>query len=272
MNHWLLTTAYHQSPLTTGQVAHLLARVGEDCRTWLAAELLTLVRGEMPLAQCTIFAYPEGQEPKVLSCSDQARLVQISRISRDYVKRFHSLDGNRQAMLGHRAKYGGARILAQLQSVEDITHREYRRVCYEQPQISQRMALLNHQEEGGGWLSINFYRGREHGNFTQREIEFIESVAPLLIQVTRLHYRAYIEANQMPALLSQRVEQLYPELTRRDRELLRYLLSGLGAEDIAPLMGIQRSSAATYIKRIYRKVGVSGYRELLGLVVRGRWS
>lgn len=81
-----------------------------------------------------------------------------------------------------------------------------------------------------------------------------------------------IEANQMPALLSQRVEQLYPELTRRDRELLRYLLSGLGAEDIAPLMGIQRSSAATYIKRIYRKVGVSGYRELLGLVVRGRWS
>lgn len=45
MNHWPLTTVYHQVPLTTGQIAHLLARVGEDCRTWLAAELLTLVRG-----------------------------------------------------------------------------------------------------------------------------------------------------------------------------------------------------------------------------------
>lgn len=76
----------------------------------------------------------------------------------------------------------------------------------------------------------------------------------------------------MPSLLSQRVELLYPELTRRDRELLRHLLSGLGAEDIAPLMGIQCSSAATYIKRLYRKVGVSAHRELLGLVVRGRWS
>lgn len=78
----------------------------------------------------------------------------ISRISRGYVECFHSLDGNRQAMLGHREKYGSTRILAQLQSVEDITHHDYRRVCYEQPQIPQRMALLNHQEERA-WLPIN---------------------------------------------------------------------------------------------------------------------
>ncbi len=272
MNYWPLNTPHGQPPVTTGQIAHLLARVGEDCRTWLATELLTLVRGAMPLAQCTIFAYPDDQGPHVLSCSDQSRLVQISRISRDYIERFYSLDGNRQVMLGHKPKQGGARTLAQLQSAGDITHRDYRRICYEQPQISQRMALLNHQHEGGGWLSINFYRGREHGDFNREEIEFIESIAPLLIQVTRLHYRAFIEANQMAVLLSQRVEQLYPELTRRDRELLRHVLSGLRAEDIAPLMGIQVSSAATYLKRLYRKVGVSGHRELLGLVVRGRWT
>jgi DNA-binding CsgD family transcriptional regulator len=36
-------------------------------------------------------------------------------------------------------------------------------------------------------------------------------------------------------------------------------------------MGIQLSSAATYIKRLYRKLGVSGQRELLALATQRKW-
>jgi DNA-binding CsgD family transcriptional regulator len=32
-------------------------------------------------------------------------------------------------------------------------------------------------------------------------------------------------------------------------------------------MGIERSSAQTYLKRVYRKLGISGQRELLGLLM-----
>jgi DNA-binding CsgD family transcriptional regulator len=36
-------------------------------------------------------------------------------------------------------------------------------------------------------------------------------------------------------------------------------------------MGIQCSSAATYIKRLYRKLGISGQRELLALASQAQW-
>ena len=75
----------------------------------------------------------------------------------------------------------------------------------------------------------------------------------------------------MPALLSERVVSLYPELTRRNQELLQLMLAGCEVEDISVNMGIQRSSAATYIKRLYRKLGISGQRELLALATQRKW-
>ena len=74
---------------------------------------------------------------------------------------------------------------------------------------------------------MNFYRGREHDRFSAHEINVIETVAPLILQISRLHYRAYLEANEMPALLSERVASLYPELTRRDQGLLQLMLAGV---------------------------------------------
>jgi len=75
----------------------------------------------------------------------------------------------------------------------------------------------------------------------------------------------------MPALLSERVVSLYPELTRRDQELLQLMLAGCEVEAISASMGIQLSSAATYIKRLYRKLGISGQRELLALATQRKW-
>ncbi|TDF83927.1 helix-turn-helix transcriptional regulator [Pseudomonas sp. H9] len=271
MEYWPLRASASDYRLSVEQTASLLSRVGERHGKMLAADLLKLVSAQVPLAQCTIFAYSANRNPQIISFADFARMIELPKISSNYADRFYSLDGNQQAMAARLPASTGERILVQRQFAEDIAHRDYRRICYELPQISERVALLTHCD-ADRWLSVNFYRGREHGHFSRSEIDCIETAAPLIMQIVRLHYRAYLEANEMPALLSHRVSQLCPQLTRRDQELLQLMLAGCEIDAIGVEMGIQLSSAATYIKRLYRKLGISSQRELLALATQPRWS
>lgn len=270
MEFWPVKVCAGSGHLNIDQLASLLARVGEQQGNFLAADLLKLVGAHVPLAQCTLFAYPQNRSPQIISFADRTRLPQLSRISNNYAQRFYSMDGNRLAMDESVSVASAERILLQRQSIDDIVHRDYRRICYEQPQISERLALLTHCL-GDRWLSLNFYRRRDHGRFTPGEITFIEQVAPLIMQLVRLHYRAYVEANEMPRVLAERVTALYPDLTRRDQDLLKLMLGGGDIEAISLNMGIQPSSAATYVKRLYRKLGIGSQRELLALATEPRW-
>lgn len=267
MQFWPLRSVEPEHRLNIGQAATLLGRVGENHRRQLAGDLLQLIGTGIPLAQCTVFAYAPRRNPQVFTFADRAREVSLLNISSRYAERFFSQDGNRHAMA---CTEGSQRILVQRQRIDDIDHDEYRRICYEQPKITERLALLASGEQGR-WLSVNFYRGREHGCFSPRELDFMEAAAPLLIQIVRLHYQAYLQANELPLLLAERLSGLYPELTLRDRELLRLLLTGIDNAEIALSLGVRPSSAATYIKRLYRKLGTGGLRELIGLATQVQW-
>lgn len=269
MEYWPLRAPNADFRLSVDQTTRLLSRIGERGGKMLAAELLKLVTAQVPLAQCTIFAYGAHRSPKVISFADRARMLELPSISHSYAARFYSLDGNQQAMAHHLQASAGERILVQRQSLEDIAHREYRRICYEAPRISERLALLT-QCEGDRWLSVNFYRGYEHPPFSANEINLIEAMTPLIMQIVRLEYRAHLETNAMPAVLADRVIALFPELTRRDRELLQLMLGGAEVNAISSAMGVQLSSAATYIKRLYRKLGIASQRELLALATQPR--
>ncbi|MBH3426312.1 response regulator transcription factor [Pseudomonas alkylphenolica] len=269
MQYWPLRPGSSEHSLNLGHTANLLARIGVNRSRFLAADLLQVIGPGVPLAQCTIFAYPKRRNPEVFSFADRAREVSLPVISSTYVQRFFGLDGNQQVMNQSSAVHN---TIVQRQSIEDIAPGEYRRICYEQPQISERVALLTHCESNR-WLSVNFYRGREHGRFSEREVNYLETLAPLLIQAVRLHYHAYLQANEMPLLLAERViRQQHVELTLREQELLRLMLSGLEVDDIAEHLGVRPVSAATYVKRLYRKLGINGLRELFGLATRAEWA
>jgi DNA-binding CsgD family transcriptional regulator len=51
--------------------------------------------------------------------------------------------------------------------------------------------------------------------------------------------------------------------------VLRALLQGLDNEALAQRLGLELSSAQTYVKRVHRKLGVGSQRELMGLLVQG---
>ena len=55
-----------------------------------------------------------------------------------------------------------------------------------------------------------------------------------------------------------------PELTPRDEDVVRALLQGLSTTELAERLGLTVASAQTYTKRLYRKLCVSGHKELVG--------
>lgn len=113
-------------------------------------------------------------------------------ISQDYSERFYPLDGSQRVMQAELARlakdpHAKPRVWLHRQGPRDVQHPEYRHVCYELPRIAERLSLLMLQENAR-WLSVNLYRGEEHGCFDASAIARIEAFAPLVMQAMRLHY------------------------------------------------------------------------------------
>ena len=256
-------------PLT--QVTGLLQRLGLSGRHAVAEQLLRLVGARVPLAQCAIFSYEGGGRPRIVAVGDRDRTPALPAISQDYVTRFYRMDGSVAVMraeldAARRAGASNPHILLHRQTGADIAHPQYRAICYELPRVAERLAILA-LYQGERWMSVNFYRGIEHGPFDDASIALIEAFVPMLVQAVRLHHTGQTLNDDLAELMLARLRGRCAALTKRDLDVLRGLLAGLTTEGIAERMGIEVSSAQTYLKRIYRKLGISGQRELIGTLL-----
>jgi DNA-binding CsgD family transcriptional regulator len=107
----------------------------------------------------------------------------------------------------------------------------------------------------------------EHGPFDEAAMALVEAFAPLIVHAVRLHHTGQALHQDLSELLLDRLAQRAPQLTERDRDVLRGLLQGLATEAMAQRLGLTLASAQTYVKRVCRKLGVSGQRELLALLI-----
>ena len=148
------------------------------------------------------------------------------------------------------------------QAASDVPHPEYRQTCYALPQVAERLAILS-LHEGRRWLSVNLYRGLEHGLFSDAEIASVQALATLIVQALRLHYTGQVLGSDLMTLLMDRLALRGPVLTARDEDVVRGLLQGLSTQALAERLGLTAASAQTYTKRLYRKLGLSGHKELV---------
>jgi DNA-binding NarL/FixJ family response regulator len=132
--------------------------------------------------------------------------------------------------------------------------------------VAERLAILA-LYEGERWLSVNFYRGNEHGPFDDAAIAVMEAFAPLVVQAVRLHYTGHAVTQNLAEVMLARLARCSPALTKRDLDVARSLLAGHSNEGLAQHLGLTLTSARTYVKRLYRKLGIAGQRELLGLLM-----
>lgn len=268
LGHWVCpvsTTALPDVPL--GQVTALMGKLGASDRHAVAEEILRLLATWVPMAQCTIFSFEGAGRPRTLAVGDRARTRALPDISQAYVQRFYRLDGAHHAMQAHhaaalRAPAEQPHILLHRQAAHAVTHPDYRKICYEWPRVAERLAILS-LHEGKRWLSVNLYRGLEHGLMTDPELATVQALAPLIVQAVRLHYTGQVLRVDLMALLLERLALRGPTLSPRDLDVVQGLLQGLSTEQLAQRMGLTLASAQTYTKRLYRKLGVAGHKALL---------
>ena len=249
------------------QVAALMGKLGASDRHAVAEEILRLLATWVPMAQCTIFSFEGAGRPRTLAVGDRARTRALPDISQAYVQRFYRLDGAQLAMQAHhqaalRASPQQPHIVLHRQAAHAVEHPEYRQICYEWPHVAERLAILS-LHEGRRWLSVNLYRGLEHGLMTDAELATVQALAPLIVQAVRLHYTGQVLSVDLMALLLDRLALRGPALSPRDLDVVRGLLEGLSTEQLAARLGLTLASAQTYTKRIYRKLGVAGHKALV---------
>lgn len=253
--------------LPAAQVSALLEKLGLSDRHAVAEEVLRLLGPWVPLAQCTIFSFEGTGRPRTVAVGDRLRTRELPDISQAYVQRYYRLDGAQQAMQANESAARKARpqqphIVLHRQAAADVQHPDYRQTCYTLPQVAERLAILS-LHEGRRWLSVNLYRGLEHGLFGEREIAKVEALAPLIVQALRLHYTGQALSSDLTGLMLERLALRGPGLTARDEDVVRGLLQGLSTAALAERLGLTPASAQTYTKRLYRKLGVSGHKALV---------
>ena len=270
--HWVLT--FHAPThlnLPLHQMGVLLSRLGLSGRDAVAEDLLRLIDAHVPVAQCTIFSFEAQGRPRTVAIGDRSRTQALAHITDAYVSQFYRYDGILAVMqheldAARQADPAAPRILLHRQRGEDIVQTEYRHTCYVLPQVAERLAILA-LYEGRRWLSVNLYRGLEHGPFDDASIALVEAFAPLIVHAVRLHHTGQTLDQDLSDWLLNRLAQRHPDLTKRDLDVVRCLMAGHGTQALADHMGLTIASAQTYQKRVCRKLGVSGQRELMGLLM-----
>ncbi len=268
-SHWICPErGAHALDLPVAQVRALFEKLGLSDRHAVAEEVLRLLGPRVPLAQCTIFSFEGSGRPRTVAVGDRARTRELPDISQSYVQRFYRLDGALQAMQAHQdaARKASPRhplIVLHRQAAGDVRHPGYREICYELPQVAERLAILS-LHEGRRWISVNLYRGLEHGLLSAQELHAVEALAPLIVQAVRLHHAGQQLGEDLMGLMLDRLALRAPTLTPRDEDVVRALLQGLSTTELAARLGLTAASAQTYTKRLYRKLGVSGHKELVG--------
>jgi RNA polymerase sigma factor (sigma-70 family) len=66
-------------------------------------------------------------------------------------------------------------------------------------------------------------------------------------------------------------ERPKPNLTEREKEVLRLVCDGLTNAEIAACLHVSRETVKSELKRIFRKIGVGNRTQAAVLLVKNRW-
>ena len=228
----------------------------------LAAAILAALERPLPASHCTIFALQAtGRFSPIASASGIGELASIAAV--EYIRRgFDTQDSNlrwlarrrpgrqRQYWLGH-------------QFTDDVPDEAYRRVCYIEPGIRERLSILAVQPTGER-LALSVYRNHTHPDFTDADRAWLGRQAPLLATAA-LRHRAL---QGTPAVGTAEHDQRMATLSARERELLSHVLAGRTTKEAAARMGVSLTTAITYRGRAFQHLGVRSLRELVALGTR----
>lgn len=179
---------------------------------------------------------------------------------------------------------------------------EHRARVYEAHGVSERVSVVEYENDGSVF-AVNFYRHQHQRPFSDGQIGAFESLAPVLLALTRKHIdlsrprlsptapgyegprrgspgelrpvEAAATALAPPAaaeglpLLRTRLLRLQAALTDRELDVCTRLLQGMTHEGIASDLGLSVPTVKTYRNRAFARLGIHFRNELFARVLGG---
>ncbi len=148
---------------------------------------------------------------------------------------------------------------------KEISDAALRRQIYRR--IGERLLVCGRR--GDALFGISVLRDEASGEFADRGAATLFGLADALIATAARHASAiFPDAPQAPALASlatieRRAGVVFPGLSRRERQVCARILFGQCVEGMALDLGVSEDTVATYRKRAYARLALSGRHELL---------
>jgi DNA-binding CsgD family transcriptional regulator len=254
----LMHVATDRGRASSGLAYHLIGAIGRED---FGPRLLSLLQEPLRPDLISSLVFAEGG-PLLLGHATLAERAAEARAVRGYLSGCYREDPNAK-VLSDDLKPGAT--MAVYMNKTDVRTLSYRRLCYDEPRIADRLSVLHRTDRGEG-ITINFYRCETSGPFHSEHFDAIVELAPLLQATSVRHYE--IVAARLPANFDRTLRLLterFPRLTLREAQCAAGVIAGLTAEKIALTLGIKATSVITHRKRGYDRLGVSGQRELIAL-------
>lgn len=154
----------------------------------------------------------------------------------------------------------------------DISHQDYREACWDRTGVIDRLTMLLRLPQR--WVGVSIYREFSSGYYSDADMEkATTSLRPLLILAARhldtiptdpgLTRPAGDSRDSALELLQQSRQQ---RLSRRELEICRLGLDGMGLKEISSHTGLGMTTIVTYRQRAYSKLGIRKTADLWAAV------
>ncbi|MDY7116075.1 LuxR C-terminal-related transcriptional regulator [Halomonas sp. SSL-5] len=247
-------------PALMAILADCVAELGNET---FGDHLTALLRRSLGVEQCILFAYTRGDAMAYLLVDNRRYPKVAGRLARLYAGGLFRQDPN-YPRLRQLLQAGDRQEDAELIPMPEDMSPAYRSHLFAFPDLADKASLVIPAPDTIYYL--NLYRNLARGPFSRTDLERLQALTPLIASLVRRHYR-----QARPAALPARHEdaEALQALSRRERELCLLLLHGHTLKTAAAELEIALSTAETFRKRAYAKLGVRSKAELLALCRRG---
>ncbi|MBL0420747.1 helix-turn-helix transcriptional regulator [Ramlibacter sp. AW1] len=225
-----------------------------------AARLLRALQPRLPASHCTVFALrASGRAEAVASASTIGEVATLTAI--EYMRLGFDQQDSNMIWLARRKPGRRLQLWIGHQLAEEVAQADYRRVCYGEPGVRERLSLLAVFADGTR-VATSFYRNHAYAAFAETDRTWLGEQAPLLLAAVRRHMQL---ARATPAQHPLQ-QALMTRLSARERQLISHVLDGKTTKEAAREMGVSTTTALTYRYRAFQHLGVRSARELMALV------
>jgi DNA-binding CsgD family transcriptional regulator len=250
-----------------GQLSALAAHIGQPGFYPAAVVFLAaLIDADVSIA----FLYSSDQRPRYLAVKAEAALRRGARDTA-YVDGPYVLDPVYQMF--QRGQANGAYPMASYLP-DDFYDSEFYRCFFRNTHLVDTIDVLWRIDERS---SIAFCLGREEGTppFGPAENALVQHVLPLLFALMERHHQfaAPPKPDEADRLVHRKVEATMANfgasvLTRREREVVFYMLSGYSSEQTAERLHTAEGTIRNQRKSIHRKLETGSQAELFSLFIQ----